>query len=80
MPRASAVATVPPELDKYVSSKKLRTLQPRQRDAVLSVLQGGAFSPEEAGCAVEELADNTFGQVSGSAQHGQLLPVVANIA
>jgi len=61
MPRAAAVATVPPELDKYVSSKKLRTLQPRQRDAVLFMLQSGAFSVEEAGPALSTLAENTFG-------------------
>ena len=52
--------TVPPELDQYVASKKLRTLQPRQRDAVLAMLRSGVFSAEEAGTTLNTVADNTF--------------------
>lgn len=55
-----AASTVPPELNQYVASKKLRTLQPRQRDAVLAMLRNGVFSAEEAGTTLNTVADNTF--------------------
>lgn len=61
MPKAKGgEATVPPELDQYVASKKLKVLQGRQRDAVLGMLQQGVMSVEEAGAEVNRLVDGTF--------------------
>lgn len=60
MPKPKAVATVPPELDQYVGTKKLKVLQGRQRDAVLGMLHQGVMSVEEAGAEVNRLVDGTF--------------------